>query len=102
MRKLILIALITLIGLAPITVSAQAPAVAPAVAPAPSSLRIEDTSRVLSIGFGAILGMVTFSVASTNMISRAALANLGKGALVFIGTMVGGLAGNWLYARDVH
>ena len=43
--------------------------------------------------------MVLLSVVSTNMISGAALANLGQGVVVFAGTVVGGLLGNWLYTR---
>ena len=116
MRTLFLAALIILIGLgpsagfaqtapagkpAPPAVSAPAPATAPAPAVTlPAIIHSDDTSRVLAIGLGAISGMVVLTVISANMVSGAALANLGQGALVFIGTVVGGLAGNWFYIHD--
>ena len=105
MRKLILAAMIALIGFGPASGFAQTP---PAVKPPPAAsapaaaVHTDDTSRVLAIGLGAISGMVVLTVLSANMISRAALANLGQGALVFIGTVVGGLAGNWFYARNTQ
>ncbi|MEI8395851.1 MAG: hypothetical protein WCF85_14015 [Rhodospirillaceae bacterium] len=105
MRKLVLVILVALIGVLPVAGSAQTQPAQPAqsaTAPAPAQtagLR-DDTMRVLSIGLGAVTGMVVLSVVSTNMISGAALANLGQGALVFIGTVVGGLVGNTLYARE--
>lgn len=104
MRKLVFAALIALIGLAPAAGFAQtSPAVKPpppaAAAPA-ATAHPDDTSRVLAIGLGAISGMVVLTVISGNMISPRALASLGQGALVFIGTVVGGLAGNWFYAHD--
>ncbi|MEI7608434.1 MAG: hypothetical protein WCJ64_13745 [Rhodospirillaceae bacterium] len=104
MRKLILAAMIALIGFGPASGFAQTP---PAVKPPPpaasapaAAVHTDDTSRVLAIGLGAISGMVVLTVLSANMISRAALANLGQGALVFIGTVVGGLTGNWFYTHD--
>ena len=105
MRKLVFAALITLIGFGPVAGFAQTtPAVKPpppaASAPAATASRIDDTSRVLAIGLGAISGMVVLTTISGNMISTRALASLGQGALVFIGTVVGGLAGNWFYAHD--
>ncbi len=107
MRKLVFAGLIALIGFGPVTGFAQTtpvakpPAAVTAPAPAaPHALRTDDTSRVLAIGLGAISGMVVLTVISGNMISRVALASLGQGALVFIGTVVGGLTGNWFYARD--
>ena len=100
MRRLIFVALIALIGLLPITGSAQTPAASQSPAgTAPAASRFDDTSRVMTIGLGAVTGLVVASVMSTNMITRAAMANLGQGALVFIGTVVGGLAGNWFYSR---
>ena len=102
MRNLVFAALIALIGLGPAAGFAQTTPAAkpPAAAAAPAAIHSDDTSRVLAIGLGAISGMVVLTVISANMISGAALANLGQGALVFIGTVVGGLAGNWFYARD--
>ena len=105
MRKLVFAALIALIGFGPVAGFAQTtPAVKPpppaASAPAAATSRIDDTSRVLAIGLGAISGMVVLTTISGNMISTRALASLGQGALVFIGTVVGGLAGNWFYAHD--
>jgi hypothetical protein len=99
MRKLLLAAIVALVGVAPVGGFAQTPA-APAPAAAQATSHSDDTSRVLTIGLGAVTGMVMLSVVSTNMISGAALANLGQGALVFIGTVAGGLAGNWLYGRE--
>jgi hypothetical protein len=110
MRKLLLVALIAVIGVLPVAGFAQTPAAPPthpappASAPAPAaaapSLRPDDTTRVLTIGLGAVTGMVLFSVVSTNMISGQALASLGQGVVVFTGTVIGGLLGNWLYARE--
>ena len=116
MRRLILVVLVVLCGLLPSAGFAQAPAVPPAAshgtpgapattppaAAAATGPHLDETSRVLAIGLGAITGMVVLSVASANMISSSALANLGQGALVFIGTVVGGLTGNWLFIRDAH
>jgi len=100
MRKLVLAALIALIGVLPVAGFAQTPAAPQPAAPAAISSHVDDTTRVLAIGLGAVTGMVLLSVVSTNMISGAALANLGQGALVFIGTVAGGLFGNWLYGRE--
>ncbi len=103
MRNLVFAALIALIGLAPGAGFAQTtPATKPppAAAAAPAAAHPDDTTRVLAIGLGAISGMVVLTVISGNMISSTALASLGQGALVFIGTVVGGLAGNWFYVRD--
>lgn len=103
MRTLVLAALIALIGFLPVAGFAQTPAAPQSAAPAAaqtSTPRLDDTTRVLAIGLGAVTGMVMLSVVSTNMISGAALANLGQGALVFIGTVAGGLFGNWLYGRE--
>ena len=44
----------------------------------------------------AIAGTVVISVFSANFINSSALANIGKGAVVFVGTVGGGLIGNWL------
>jgi len=101
MRKLVLVALIALIGLLPVAGFAQTPPAATPAAPVAVAGHFDDTTRVLAIGLGAVTGMVLLSVVSTNMISGAALANLGQGALVFIGTVAGGLSGNWLYGREV-
>ena len=104
MRKLVFAALIALIGIAPgagfaqTTPAAKPPA--PAAAITATTAHPDDTTRVLAIGLGAISGMVVLTVISGKMISSAALASLGQGALVFIGTVVGGLAGNWFYVRD--
>ena len=109
MRTLLLAALIILIGFGPGAGFAQTAPVgkptppaasAPAPAALPAVVHSDDTSRVLAIGLGAISGMVVLTVISANMVSGAALANLGQGALVFIGTVVGGLAGNWFYIHD--
>ncbi len=106
MRRLLLVALIAVIGLLPVAGGAQtppSPAAPSASTTAPASAqiagRLDDTTRVLSVGLGAVTGMVLLSVVSTNMISGAALANLGQGVVVFAGTVIGGLLGNWLYAR---
>lgn len=102
MRTLVFAVLIAILGLLPAVGFAQTPAAPQPAAPAAQTLaaHVDDTSRVLSIGLGAVSGMVMLSVVSTNMISGAALANLGQGALVFIGTVAGGLFGNWLYGRE--
>ncbi|MEI6559252.1 MAG: hypothetical protein WCO00_12675 [Rhodospirillaceae bacterium] len=106
MRKLVFAALIAVLGFGPGASFAQTtPAIKPpppaTAGPAPATAtRTDDTSRVLAIGLGAISGMVVLTVMSGNMISTRALASLGQGALVFIGTVVGGLAGNWFYTRD--
>ncbi len=102
MRNLVLAALIALVGLVPAAVSAQTPPSAkpPTAAPAVLPAQTDDTSRVLAIGLGAISGMVTLTVISGNLISRTALASLGQGALVFIGTALGGMTGNWFYNRE--
>ncbi len=97
MRKLVLVALVAAIGLLPVAGFAQTPQ-QPAT-PSSISSHLEDTTRVLAIGLGAATGMVLMSVVSTNMVSSAALANLGQGVVVFTGTVVGGLAGNWFYTR---
>jgi hypothetical protein len=132
MRRLVfvaLIALIALIGAAPAPGFAQTAAsppaaaqakppatataapVTPAVPAAPAAestgvaaaiAKMDDTTRVLAIGLGAVSGMVLFTAISSNMITSAALASLGQGIVVFTGTLVGGLLGNWLYARDIH
>jgi hypothetical protein len=110
MRKLVvvaLIALIALIGVVPVSGFAQTPASPQTAAPAPASAaavlaKVDDTTRVLAIGLGAATGMVLFSAFSTNLISGTALASLGQGIVVFTGTVVGGLLGNWLYARENH
>ena len=105
MRKLVFAALIALagfafVGFAPGAGFAQTtPAVKPQP-PAAAATRTDDTSRVLAIGLGSVSGMVVLTVISGNMISPRALASLGQGALVFIGTVVGGLAGNWFYVHD--
>jgi hypothetical protein len=96
MRKLLLAALIALVGFLPVMAEAQTP---PAPAAAQTAGRADDTNRVLAVGLGAVTGMVLLSVISANMISSQALANLGQGVVVFTGTVVGGLAGNWLYNR---
>ena len=107
MRRLLLVALIAVIGFLPVAGGAQTPPSPPAAPPAAQSAsaassalsRLDDTTRVLSVGLGAVTGMVLLSVVSTNMISGAALANLGQGVVVFAGTVIGGLLGNWFYAR---
>ncbi len=106
MRNLVFAALIAVIGLGPVsgnaqtTPSAKPSAPAAAASTAVSAAYTDDTSRVLAIGLGAISGMVTLTVISGNLITRTALASLGQGALVFIGTALGGLAGNWFYNRE--
>jgi hypothetical protein len=99
MRRLLLVALIAVIGLLPVAGGAQTPSSPSAQPVAQASSRLDDTTRVLSVGLGAVTGMVLLSVVSTNMISGAALANLGQGVVVFAGTVIGGLLGNWLYTR---
>ena len=99
MRRLLLVAFIAVIGLLPVAGGAQTPSAPSTPAAAQAASRLDDTTRVLSVGLGAVTGMVLLSVVSTNMISGAALANLGQGVVVFAGTVVGGLLGNWLYTR---
>jgi hypothetical protein len=52
------------------------------------------------IGLGAATGMLLFSGMNTNMITATALSRLGLGVIALAGTVVGGVAGNWLYARE--
>ncbi len=109
MRKLILVLLVVLLGGVPAVGYAQTPPAnkAPVTAPAPAtkggdsqaSIVPDDTKHIMTIGLGAIAGMVVLSVISTNVIGSNALANLGKGAVVFVGTVTGGLIGNWLYSH---
>ena len=99
MRRLLLVALIALIGFLPVAGVAQTPSSPSSPPAAQAASRLDDTTRVLSVGLGAVTGMVLLSVVSTNMISPAALANLGQGVVVFAGTVLGGLLGNWLYVR---
>ncbi len=104
MRRLVFLVLLVLFGLAPAVGYAQTPPVRPApqqpakVAEVPSAgpSVFDDSRRLLAIGLAAIGGTVVASVLSVNVISSSALANLGKGAVVFVGTVGGGLIGNWL------
>lgn len=64
MRKLILSALVALIGVLPVAAHAQT---APTPTPAPPVIQIEKTSgsyRALAIGAGAIAGVIVFNVAT--------------------------------------
>jgi hypothetical protein len=107
--------LIVLLGLMPVAGYAQTPPtkVAPPPAKAAEAQPVkgaeaqpakaaeapaifDDSQRLLTIGLAAIAGTVVMSVISANFISSTALANLGKGAVVFVGTVGGGLVGNWL------
>ncbi len=102
MRRLVFVVLIVLFGLMPVVVSAQTPPVkvtpqppAKATEAPPAPTVFDDSRRLLTIGLLAIGGTVVASVFSTNVIGSSALANLGKGAVVFVGTVAGGLIGNW-------
>ena len=114
-RRLAFLVLIVLLGLMPVAGYAQTPPtkVAPPPAKAAEAQPVkgaeaqpakaaeapaifDDSQRLLTIGLAAIAGTVVMSVISANFISSTALANLGKGAVVFVGTVGGGLVGNWL------
>lgn len=113
MRRLVFLVLVILFGLGSAAGYAQTSPAKPApqqtvkaadgaaaatkpadAAPAPSVF--DDSRRLLAIGLAAIGGTVVATVFSANVISSSALANLGKGAVVFVGTVAGGLIGNWL------
>ena len=102
-RRLVFLVLVIVFGLGSAVSYAQTSPAKPApqqtvktvdAAPAPSVF--DDSRRLLAIGLAAIGGTVVATVFSANVISSSALANLGKGAVVFVGTVAGGLIGNWL------
>lgn len=108
MRRLLPALLIAFaVALLPVAGQAQTQPQSPgATAPtagtsAPAVVHEDDTLHTLAVGLGAITGMVLASVLSTNVVHTPALANLGQGVVVFAGTVIGGLAGNWFMNRNM-
>ena len=52
--------------------------------------------RALAVTVGGIIGMTTTATISSLFITRAALASLGLAGLAVVGTVVGGLMGDWV------
>lgn len=110
MRRLVFLVMIVLLGLMPVAGYAQTPSAKAAPQPPARAAEaqpvksgeetaptvFDDSRRLLTIGLAAIAGTVVISVFSANFINSSALANIGKGAVVFVGTVGGGLIGNWL------
>ena len=91
MRKLSLVIVIAAaLGAMP------APSFAQTAPSADTSARQSAVMRVIAVTSGAIIGMVATATISSALVSRAALVSLGLGGLAVVGTVAGGLVGNWL------
>ncbi len=86
MRKLILIAMIAMVGLMPRPTFAQT---APT---AYTAAKQSNLLRVLAVTSGVIVGFAVTAVASIEMIPA-----LGVGGLAVIGSVVGGVAGDKMW-----